>query len=58
MTETEYTFFDGPLNMHGSASNERTIVYEIQTIINKENVITTQEHEKILVLILSDNCSE
>ena len=38
-TEIEYASIEGSLNMHRTASNERTLVSEIPSTINEENVI-------------------
>ena len=37
--ETEFASVEDPLNMHRTASNETTLVFEIPSIVNEENVI-------------------
>ena len=37
--ETEFASAEDPLNMHRTASNETTLVFEIPSIVNEENVI-------------------
>ena len=57
-SKTEYASVEDPLKMHGTASNETTLISEIPNITNEENVIIETGQGKIPVLILSDKFSE
>ena len=45
-TETEYASVEDPLNMCRTASNETTLVSEIPSIINEENVVIAPRQRK------------
>ena len=57
-TATEYALVEDPLNIHRTASKERTFVSEIPNIINEENVIIAPGQRSKPVLILSDEFCE
>ena len=57
-SETEFTSVEDPLNMHRTASNKTTLVFQIPNIINEENVIIAPGQGKTPVSILNDEFCE
>ena len=56
--ETEYGSVENPLSMHRTGSNKTTLVSEIPSMINDENVIISQGEGKKPVSILNDEFCE
>ena len=57
-TETEHASVEDSLNMYKTASNETTLVSEIPSIIDEENVVIAPGQEEKIVPILSDEFCE
>ena len=49
---------EDPLNMHRTASNKTTLVFQIPNVINEENIIIAPGQGKTPVSILNDEFCE
>ena len=57
-SDTEFASVEDHLNMHRTASNKTTLVFQIPNIINEENVIIAPGQGKTPVSILNDEFCE
>ena len=57
-TKTEFASVEEPLNMHRTASNETTLVSEIPSITDEENILIAPGQGKTPVSILNDGFFE
>ena len=57
-SETEFASVEDLLNMQRIASNERFLVFQIQNIINDENVIIAPGHGKKVSILSDEFCEE
>lgn len=55
--ETEFNSAENPLNIQGTVSNEKLVVFDIANIIDEENVIIASGRKELPVSILSASIS-
>lgn len=55
--QTEFNSAENPLNMQGTVSSEKLVVFDIANIIDEENVIIASGRKELPVSILSTSIS-